>query len=294
MSQEAGDKPMPASEAADARSADRLVLPLPDGTKGVTKRRFAPSAISDFQTCKRRFYYRHVVAAEERERLSPPLAQGSAIHQTLDLFFGLRPRERSKEALAKCLRSIWRRHCPAELFTTIDEEIAYGKAALEMLSAFCEHFDTTVRPVRREGWVEAKLPNGVRVFGKVDRVDPRGEAVDVVDYKTGKLREEDDDLPGLPATQVYVLGTEAEYGLNVARVRFIYLKEERELRCEVEREDVEAWRDELVKTTSEMLAEREFPASPGEACRWCPFSYGCPDAYRVELDDLEVPEDLPF
>jgi hypothetical protein len=43
-----------------------------------------------------------------------------------------------------------------------------------------------------------------------------------------------------------------------------------------------------------MLAERKFPARPGEHCARCPFVHICPDAGRVELDDLQTPDDLGF
>lgn len=270
------------------------LLPVPDGETGVTEPRFSPSAIEIYNGCRRRFFYEYVLRADKRERPSPILCQASAIHEALDLYFGLRAEDRSEEVLHRALRSCWPRHRTPETFSGVEEEREWGRAALAMLSRFLDDFDGTVQPLRREGWVSTRLGNGVEVFGKVDRVDRLDGAIGVVDYKTGKLSVDEDDLPKLPATQVYIVAGEAEYGVEVARVRYLYLKEGVELRLDVEREDVVAAGEALTEITNEILAERDFAPNPGHACRWCPFVYGCADAFRVELDDLEVVESLPF
>jgi RecB family exonuclease len=277
----------------DDAGGRRPTLPDPDGTRGAEPR-FSPSAIEAYQACPRKFYYQYVARADGRERPSPVLCQASAIHEALDRFFGLRPEERNEETIHRALRSVWPNHRRPGAFANREQEAEWGRAGLEMLSSFLEHFDSTGQPISREGWVSAQLPNGAEVFGKVDRVDEIDQGLDVIDYKTGKISIDEAELGGLPATQVYALGAAAEHGRPVARVRFVFLKAAQELRHDIEDEDIEAIRDKLVEITGEIMAEREFPTRPGEACRWCPFSYACPDANRVEISDLEVSEDLPF
>jgi len=64
----------------------------------------------------------------------------------------------------------------------------------------------------------------------------------------------------------------------------------------VERDDVEATAAALVAVTDEIAVEHEFPARPGDACHYGPFALSgvCPDAYRVLIDDLVVPDDVLF
>lgn len=78
------------------------------------------------------------------------------------------------------------------------------------------------------------------------------------------------------------------------RVRYLYLAPGSEARWEPEREDVEAVRAGLMATTDAMLADRELEARPGPHCQLCPFAHVCPDAGRLELTDLDVPDDIAF
>jgi RecB family exonuclease len=226
---------------------------------------------------------------------------GNAIHGALEKFFGLRPEDREPvvEVLHRCLRAVWKAHRRADTFVTIEEERDYGEQGLRMLSTFAEHFDTAVLPLARERWVSTRLENGVELFGKVDRVDGSVEVgqmgeLDVVDYKTGRFVIDGDDLHDEPAAQAYVLATEDEYGRQVRRVRYLYLAHGVESRWEPEREDVEAAREQLVAITWQMYTDVEFEPRPGEHCGRCPFAHVCPDAGRVELDDLEVSDDIGF
>ncbi len=226
------------------------------------------------------------------------LAQANAIHHALERFFGLRVEERepAAEMLNRALRSVWRQHATPGTFLTTEEEADYGHAALAMLTAFSERFDTRIVPIAREQWVSARLPNGTEVFGKVDRIDRRDSGLlEVVDYKTGRLRLDEDDLPHEPALQVYLLGTEAAAsGFEVARLRLIYLASGEERRWDPEREDVERARQRLLDVTDQIAADRSFGPTPGEQCRRCQFRLVCPDSDRVELHELLPEQEIPF
>jgi putative RecB family exonuclease len=194
---------------------------------------------------------------------------------------------------------VWPQHRKPDTFVTKDEERDWGLNGLRMLSDFHEQFDTTAVPLARERWVSTRLPNGVELYGKVDRVDGvvregRKSGLHVLDYKTGRSVLDDEDLPGEPNAQTYVLATEDEYSREVERVRFLYLAAGAETTWEPEREDVASARERLVTVTNEMFTDREFEAHPGPHCGSCPFAHVCPDAGRVDLVDLEVGDDLLF
>ena len=264
-------------------------------------RRISPAAITRYRQCPKAVYFQYVAKVPRRERPSPQLMLGNAVHGALDKFYGLRPEDREPvvETLHRCLRSVWKAHRRADTFATVDEERDYGEQGLRLLSAFTQAFDTSVVPLARERWVSTRLPNGVELFGKVDRVDgtvaPGAPGVlDVVDYKTGRLVIDGEDLHDEPAAQAYLLASEDEYARNVRRVRFIYLAHGIESCWEPEREDVDAAREELLRVTWQMYTDTQFEALPGDHCARCPFAHVCPDAGRVELDDLEVADDIAF
>jgi len=226
---------------------------------------------------------------------------GNAIHGALYLFFGLPPeqREPAQERLHQCLRHAWREHCRPGFFASVEEERAYGLKALELLTVFALRFTTDSVPLAREQWVNLRLSNGVLFRGKTDRVDgePHPDSkgtLEVIDYKTGRVMLDDDEIADEPAAQMYLLAIEQMYKRAVRRVRFIYLAHGQDARWEPEREDVELVRERLVARTDEMLADRVFEPRPGAHCARCVFAHLCPDAGRVELGDLEVDDELVF
>jgi RecB family exonuclease len=277
--------------AAPARTSSRPLLP----------RRISPAAITRYRECPRAVYFQYVAKVPRLERPSPQLMLGNAVHAALDKFFGLRPdqREPADETLHRCLRAVWKTHRRADTFATLEEERDYGEMGLRLLSTFAAAFDTTDVPVARERWVSTRLANGVEVYGKVDRISGSvapgaASELDVIDYKTGRFVIDGEDLHDEPAAQAYLLATEDQYKREVQRVRFIYLAHGIESRWTPEREDVEAAREELIAVTWQMYTDRDFEPRPGEHCARCPFAHVCPDAGRVELDDLQVADDIAF
>jgi putative RecB family exonuclease len=264
--------------------------------------RFSPAALTRYRTCPKRFYLQDVVRTDMPPQSSPALAVGNAAHEALDRFYGLQPadREPPAEIIARALRSVWRAHVDPGLFETVEEEREAGLHLLDNLRRFVEVFDPLATPAAREQWVAARLGNGARVYGKVDRIDNAADGtLELIDYKTGRQRLSDDDLASEPAAQVYAVGAEAELGRSVTRVRLIYLDGDgsvrpSEVRWEPEREDIEAAAKELIALTEHIRNDDAFEATPGPHCRYCPFRFICPDADRVELSDLEIPDDITF
>lgn len=153
-----------------------------------------------------------------------------------------------------------------------------------MLTLFAERFDTTIVPIARERWVSVRLPTGVELYGKVDRVDPAGSlrdgTVDIIDYKTGRAVIDGEDLHDEPAAEAYLIASEDEYQRELRRVRYIYLAHGIESRWEPEREDVETARQALLDITQEMYSDQLLEPRPGEHCSRCPLAHVCPDAGR--------------
>jgi putative RecB family exonuclease len=155
----------------------------PETTLPVMPRRLSPSALEKFRSCPKAFRYQYVDKAEGDDRPGAVLAVGNAVHHALECFYGLPGEHRTLENLHQALRSVWGRHRKPGCFRDELEEIEYGQQALETLARFAGEHDLLARPLAREEWLEVRLPNGIEVFGKVDRVDG---GLKVIDYKTGR------------------------------------------------------------------------------------------------------------
>jgi putative RecB family exonuclease len=262
------------TSTSDSEAIEPLILPG----------KLSPSALLRYRTCPKQFFLTDVERLARYEERSVPLAQGNAIHDALRLFYGLDLVYRSAENLERCLRKVWRRHTDG-IFQTIDEEIATGRAALAMLEVYAANFDLTIKPLAREQWVGLRL-EGIRLNGKVDRLDRGKSGVEIVDYKTGRNKLESDELRHEPAVQVYVLGAEAAFGEPVERVRFIYLVDGTEASLDLEREDVESLGFALQRTLAVLRGDETFEARPSRICDFCPVQLHCTARGRVEIEEI--------
>lgn len=239
--------------------------------------RFSPSALTRFRVCNRQFQLIDLERVGSPEQPNPLFAQGNAIHAALDYFFGLPPKQRTPavETLQNALRDRWRRNWGREALPDRDLEINFGQKGLSLLAGFAGHFDTTIEPLARERWVKVNLPNGVQLFGRVDRIDPFEDGLSIVDYKSGRRNLDDDDLHDEPAAQVYLLATQANFRRPVYRVRFCYLESQDEAVWWPEQEDIPALVEKLTNLTDTIRAATDFPAAPGDHCRWCAVARHC-------------------
>jgi len=256
--------------------------------------RLSPTALSRYNTCPRAYRLIYVDRVQLPEKRGPALVVGSAIHLALKWFFGLSLENRSLEVLHQALRSAWAKERRPGTFSSREEEASYGREALDMLERFAKGHDLTVKPLARERWVSARLSNGASVYGKVDRLDSVPDGLELIDYKTGRRALEEDEIAGEPAAHVYTIAAEAETGRQVSAVRFIYLALGRDVFWRPEHEDVETARESLIELTDAIASDAEFPATPGDHCRICPYAFACGEADRTRLEDLDVPEAFPF
>ena len=274
-------------------------------------RRMSPTAIDRYRACPKAAYYQYVAKVGGAEAPNPYFALGNAVHAALERFYGLEPAERSLEVLHRCLRTVWPKF-RAGAFRSRDEEIDYGRQGLRILADYWEEFANDAVPVTRERWFSVRLENDVELYCKADRVDgppivgegylrrgKDGGALEVIDYKTSRRFDlAPEDLPDEPAAQTYALAVNEHYeqrGLEVGTVRYLFLADRgSEVRWTLEPDDLATAEAKLVEQTNRMLADSEFEANPGDHCSRCRFADLCPDAGRVELDELVVPEGMPF
>jgi RecB family exonuclease len=261
---------------------------------GIARGRISPSAINRWLICPKQYRLQDLERRAPHQEPSPVLARANAVHHALERFYGLPDKDRVPANLERTLRAVWPEHRRGA-FRTLDEEIEHGRGALAMLALYGERFDLHTVPLAREQWLGAKLPSGVQVYGKVDRIDPLpGGGIEVIDYKTGTRQSEEQDLKHEPATWVYVAAAEAAYEEEVRRIRLIYVPLGADVSWEPEREDVKALRKRLITTVAEIDADTVFPARPGPQCDWCAFRLRCRERTQVSLDELVPLEGPPF
>lgn len=285
MATESTSKTSPSPKQAPALGPRRRLRPL------------SPTALKAFSECPKRFHYAYVTKPEIADVPSPLLVMGNALHKVLAFFYRLPVDERDPEILARGLRHFWAREKGrAEAFVSDEEEASWGNRALEALEWYGGTYDLNLEPLAVEEWLQTELPEGAFVGGKVDRVDERPGVggIEVIDYKSGRARLEDEDLPRDVAAQIYSLTAARAFAKPVTRVRFIYLTERVERRWEVEEEDLEAAAERVQKAVAEIQDEVDFAARPDDHCRWCAYRQICPERDRTSLEQLDPEVVTPF
>lgn len=257
-------------------------------------RRLSASGIARFQTCPKQFCLQDIEREKGDQAVTGVLVQANAIHHALERFFGLPLGDRSPENLVVALRAVWSQHRRRGAFADADEEAQFGLEAVQMLRRFADGFALDAGPLAREQWLSGRTPSGVELFGKLDRVDERGDGLSIIDYKTGRQMLEVEDLRSEPAVWCYLMLAEAAYQRPVEQIRFIYLRHGLETCWEIERDDAQALKERLAAQIKTIREETQFPAAPGPHCRFCPFALRCPERTQVSLEELVPVEGLPF
>jgi RecB family exonuclease len=271
----------------------------------------SPSAIDRYRVCPRQFLLVDLERRRQRETPSESLVIANAVHEALELFFGLEPAERDPALLELALRHVWPKHRRGIVFLSREHEAAVGRKALDLVQRYPAAFETSVAQVARETRVSLQVSPGVVVAGRVDRVelvgDPdvtdmassssegvAGGTIEVIDYKTGSRVPDEQELLWDPAVQVYVLGAARRFGRAVSAVRMQYLVRGEEVRIDVDDSIVEVLDRRLRSIVAELRSDAEFEPRVDAHCTWCPVAEHCDARSQVRPEDLQPVIGMPF
>ena len=252
--------------------------------------KFSPSALGMYEECPKQFEFAYCCGRRWRKR-SPHLVVGNAVHEALAFLYRLPVEERSESALHQALRHHWA--CIPDrdqAFLNESEEREWGLQTLRSLSDYAARYDLGIRPLLVEDWIQARLPNGRVVCGRTDRVDRSvGDrpGIEVIDYKTGRCRINDEGLAGQISARLYALAATRTLHEPVVKVRFVYVTEGIERTWSPDGDDLAAIESELVELTDRVSSDEIFEARPDPMrCRWCSYASLCPARDETSLEDL--------
>ena len=141
-------------------------------------------------------------------------------------------------------------------------------------------FSIEQNPYRLEQPFTVHLPEGSFV-GKIDRIDlvKAGDIpeVEIIDYKTGRLKEESDIKNDLQLP-LYCIFAEQSLGVKVVRAKYIFIEEGVEVEVDISEKRKEKAKEGIYDVVRK-IKNREFIATPNSfKCRYCDFRSICKDA----------------
>jgi RecB family exonuclease len=129
-----------------------------------------------------------------------------------------------------------------------------------------------------EEWFEIKLGE-TRLTGRIDRMDRASDGgVVVVDYKTGKARDQDDADDSLQLS-IYALAARETWGYEVRSLVFYNLEENVPVATVRSDAELRGARDR-VAAAAERIAAGDFKAKVDFHCSFCSFRNLCPAKER--------------
>ncbi len=245
-------------------------------------KRFSYSQLNVYEACPRKYEYAYILKVPQRP--SAALSFGTTIHNTMKDFYSLLKHSQSGlegitdvPTVGELLR-LYEKNWVSSGYESSKHEKERKEEGVEMLKNYYEKvFDEKDKPLRLEEGFNVHLGDTVFV-GKIDRIDYVGESngvteVCIVDYKTGKEKEEKDVKDDLQLP-LYALFAEEKLGYKVCKAKYIYVETGKELEVNVSEERRELSKEKLLATL-ESVKRGDFTATPGYLCRFCDYNSIC-------------------
>lgn len=212
---------------------------------------------------------------------TPPTANqsvGIAIHKTLYEFYKKVQEDvkLSKKDLIKLLHDNWTR----EGFVDKKDEEENLDKAIELLEKFYEkECKIPTKPLALELPFSFTLKNGVKVSGKIDRIDKTNEGIEIIDYKTGEYTKKA-DKPHQDQLAMYALAATKIKDKNLNHLpenmtlTIYFLNGNERKQIVLTHDHLEKYENELTETIKK-IENSDFSCSKSPRCASCEFFMLC-------------------
>ncbi|MGB8061287.1 MAG: ATP-dependent DNA helicase [Candidatus Sulfotelmatobacter sp.] len=269
----------------ESRTTLWLEFPVLEGLD----RRLSASAVDNYERCGLRFK----LERDWRLPAKPAAAMqyGAAIHRVLKTYFDSirlgRPRTSDE------LIDLFRQDLAAAKIQEAYQHELYerqGIAQLRDFLAFASSIPAS-EVLHTEESFEIRVGD-TSVVGRIDRIDRRSDGtVAIIDYKTGKARDQEDADESLQLS-LYAIAAQQKWGYKVGALVFHNLEENVPVitsRTESELQVAE----ERVKKAAAGIANNIFEAHTGIHCSFCAYRSLCPEQEKRIPRRAEVSAEKP-
>jgi DNA helicase II / ATP-dependent DNA helicase PcrA len=267
--------------SSESRIAQWLELPAQPNLH----MRLSASAVDSYERCGLQFK----LDRDWRLAAKPAAAMqyGAAMHRVLKTYFDSVQMGRPKsddELVALFCTDL----ADSKIHEDYQHEL-YQKQGIEQLRAFLSAMRAGTPPkvLHTEQPFEVRVGD-VAVVGRIDRIDssPDG-AVTVIDYKTGKARDQEAADASLQLS-LYAIAAAEKWGYKVGALVFYNLEESVPVSTTRNEADLLVAR-ERVQAAAEGIAAGDFAARPGLHCDFCAYRSLCPAREKRALISIAAP-----
>jgi len=253
----------------ESQTTQWFELPVIDGLH----KRLSASAVDTYQRCGLQFKLERDWRISARPAAA--MQYGAAIHRILKTYFdSVRlGRPKSDEELIELFRLDL---TSAKIQESYQHEL-YENQGVRQLQDFlaAARSISASQVLHTEESFEIKIGE-ITVVGRIDRIDRRSDGtVAIVDYKTGKARDQEDADESLQLS-LYAIAAKEKWGYEVGALIFHNLEENVPvitMRSSTQLLSAKA----CVEETAKGIAEGVFEAKTGQHCNFCAYRSLCPE-----------------
>ena len=258
-----------AAVAEDSAVAAWMTMP-PRWAPGELK--LSATGIETYERCPLQFKIKRDWNLPEEP--SAAMQYGGAMHTVLKLHYDA---ARAGQPLtAQQVAEAFREEFAKAVVEDSYQRTLYERQGLEQLQAFLAARAAEPQPevVDTERTFSVEI-GGATIRGRVDRLDRAGEGVAIVDYKTGRPKDQEDADESLQLS-IYALAVQRQWKLEPRRLVFYNLETNQAVETVRSQKELEK-AEKLVRIAAENIAQGKFEAKPGWHCRWCSYRSLCPE-----------------
>ncbi|KKQ33288.1 MAG: hypothetical protein US45_C0012G0002 [Candidatus Nomurabacteria bacterium GW2011_GWA1_37_20] len=203
---------------------------------------------------------------------------GISIHNALYNFYK-QINEGNKPSLEKLLE-ILKKEWISEGYSNKKHEQERFSQGVKILEEFYRtEFITPIKPLGIEMPFSFVLKNGVKVFGKIDRIDKKGSGIEIIDYKTGADNPKAEKAHKLQLAMYALAATRIKDNLLNRRPEDItlslhFLEGNTKKTMNFKQEDLDKLEQELIEKITE-IEKSDFKCSKNVLCVNCEYKILC-------------------
>ncbi|MDO8583350.1 MAG: ATP-dependent DNA helicase [bacterium] len=203
---------------------------------------------------------------------------GISIHSTLYNFY--KNIQDGKTQSLKDLLDILKKEWISEGYTNKKHEEERFAQAVEILEEFYKtEFKNYTKPLGLEMPFNFVLKNGVKVFGKIDRIDKRGSGIEIIDYKTGQDNPKADKAHALQLAMYALAATKVKNNILNRDPKDIaltlhFLEGNTKKSMNFKQEDLDKLELDLIQKIAE-IEKSDFKCSKNMLCQNCEYKLLC-------------------
>lgn len=241
--------------------------------------KLSPSKISTYKQCP--FKYKCEIDTQIRKAYkqdTPDLVFGNLIHACLNDFFKrIDESQHNLETLEKLFeqkfRANWDRH--VFVFKTKQNIIKYVEESKRQFSIFINSEYRSGNPFLIEEFPKLQFSEELELGGKFDRVDLNDNELTLIDYKTGKLKEENKNEIQFQLDFYEYLLNKLYPQYKVGKKVIFFLREEKPLEYKnpIDMNKVEK---EIIEIFDQIRNDFELKPIRNSLCKFCDYQSLCP------------------